>query len=142
MNYAVVDKRNGQVVKFITSDSYETAQLNCDAGCELIPCNAEHMSASGDCFYENGQFHFCSPATDYEEFDYDTRTYVDTRTEDDLIRAAKARRDELLVDSDWTQLPDVPIKLKEKYQEYRQQLRDVPAQPGYPYKIHWPTEPN
>lgn len=48
-----------------------------------------------------------------------------------------------LIRSDWTQLPDAPISGEEKslWTEYRQQLRDLPAQEGFPWYIHWPVAP-
>ena len=35
-------------------------------------------------------------------------------------------RNRLLLESDWTQLTDVPETTKSKYKEYRKQLRDLP----------------
>ena len=35
-------------------------------------------------------------------------------------------RNRLLLESDWTQLEDVPVTTKSKYKEYRQELRDLP----------------
>ena len=35
-------------------------------------------------------------------------------------------RNRLLLESDWTQLEDVPVTTKNKYKEYRQELRDLP----------------
>jgi hypothetical protein len=58
-------------------------------------------------------------------------------------KAAKAReeRDQRLTESDWTQLPDTPEALKATWAPYRQALRDVPAQAGFPDEISWPTSP-
>lgn len=50
-------------------------------------------------------------------------------------------RGRLLMISDWTQLPDVPLATKEAWQTYRQALRDITDQPGYPLDITWPTQP-
>ena len=57
--------------------------------------------------------------------------------------AAEARifRNRLLASSDWTQLPDVPQTLKDAWATYRQALRDVTAQSGFPQNITWPTQP-
>lgn len=52
----------------------------------------------------------------------------------------RARRDALLVQSDWTQLPDVPMPTKTAWAEYRQALRDITQQPD-PHNIIWPTPP-
>lgn len=54
------------------------------------------------------------------------------------------RRDTLLAGSDWTQLADVPLTATKKAQwaTYRQALRDIPSQPGYPGSVTWPTPPS
>ena len=54
---------------------------------------------------------------------------------------ARAARAELLAASDWTQLPDVPLATKQAWADYRQALRDITGQPGYPLEITWPTPP-
>jgi len=53
----------------------------------------------------------------------------------------RTKRGELLLSSDWTQLPDVPEATKLKYQSYRQQLRDITLQENYPVDVVWPTIP-
>lgn len=57
--------------------------------------------------------------------------------------AARAQRDKLLEDTDWTQVLDAPIdtETREAYRVYRQALRDVPQQDGFPDTIIWPTRP-
>lgn len=57
------------------------------------------------------------------------------------IKEIKAERDGLLAQSDWTQLPDVPDTTKVKWANYRQKLRDVPTQKGFPDNIVWPIKP-
>lgn len=54
---------------------------------------------------------------------------------------AKDLRRGLLVGSDWTQLPDIPQATKDLWAPYRQALRDITDQEGYPYDITWPTPP-
>lgn len=53
----------------------------------------------------------------------------------------RRQRDVLLAKSDWTQLPDVPVAAKEAWATYRQQLRDITTQSGYPATVVWPTPP-
>jgi len=48
-------------------------------------------------------------------------------------------RDLLLAKSDWTQLPDVPQAIKDKWVTHRKALRDVPQQAGFPFNVVWPT---
>ena len=58
-----------------------------------------------------------------------------------LATMARDKRDALLAASDWTQLPDVPAETAEAWRPYRQALRDVPAQAGFPTSIDWPVSP-
>lgn len=66
--------------------------------------------------------------------------YVPPSTEE-LASMARYRRDMLLFASDWTQAADVPQLIKDKWATYRQALRDVPQQAGFPQQIQWPTPP-
>lgn len=60
-----------------------------------------------------------------------------------LGKQAKENRDKLLYESDWTQLPNGPLTTQQQqsWVVYRQQLRDITSQSGYPFKIIWPTPP-
>lgn len=53
---------------------------------------------------------------------------------------AREQRDLLLQQSDWTQVPDAPVNAA-SWATYRQALRDVPSQSGFPDNITWPTKP-
>ena len=56
--------------------------------------------------------------------------------------AAKIRteRDAKLTESDWTQVADAPVD-QAAWATYRQALRDIPDQAGFPNNINWLTEP-
>jgi hypothetical protein len=59
-------------------------------------------------------------------------------------RQARATRNTLLSGSDWTQLGDARAAIKtsaDAWAKYRQALRDVPQQPGFPLDIEWPVVP-
>ena len=58
-----------------------------------------------------------------------------------LSAAVRRERDRRLAESDWTQLPDVPQPTKDSWAAYRQALRNVPQQAGFPQSIDWPTPP-
>lgn len=53
----------------------------------------------------------------------------------------RAERNAKLAATDWTQAADVPQAVKDNYVSYRQALRDVPNQSGFPNEITWPDEP-
>ena len=54
--------------------------------------------------------------------------------------AVRRMRSQLLSDCDWTQLPDAPVDV-EAWRTYRQKLRDVTKQEGFPFSIDWPSSP-
>jgi len=54
--------------------------------------------------------------------------------------AMRQQRTEKLKDSDWTQLADSPVD-KTAWAAYRQALRDITAQAGFPWTIDWPEQP-
>ena len=51
----------------------------------------------------------------------------------------RAERDTLLAATDWTALSDVTMS--PEMAAYRQALRDVTAQPGFPDTVTWPAKP-
>lgn len=57
-------------------------------------------------------------------------------------KAAKIRdqRNKLLAACDWTQLADSTAE-KPAWATYRQALRDIPDQEGFPSSVTWPTVP-
>jgi hypothetical protein len=60
---------------------------------------------------------------------------------DELEASARYKRDELLKNSDWTQNADISQATKDMWAPYRQALRDVPQQSGFPSNIGWPAAP-
>lgn len=61
----------------------------------------------------------------------------------DLAARLREERNQLLLAVDFTQLDDVPISsaLRTSFATYRQALRDVPQQSGFPTSVTWPTAP-
>jgi len=64
------------------------------------------------------------------------------KTAKDVEQAKSIRnsRTVMLKDSDWTQLADSTVD-KEAWATYRQALRDITAQAGFPWTITWPDAP-
>lgn len=54
--------------------------------------------------------------------------------------AIRIERNSRLAATDWTQLPDSPVDAS-AWTVYRQALRDITAQDGFPWTVTWPTEP-
>lgn len=55
-------------------------------------------------------------------------------------KSVRDQRNTLLSNSDWTQVADAPVD-KQAWVTYRQALRDITVQAGFPWEIEWPTQP-
>lgn len=57
----------------------------------------------------------------------------------------RSRRNRLLQESDWTDTASAPARLGstlyDQWQTYRQALRDITSQPGFPFEVVWPAPP-
>jgi len=61
------------------------------------------------------------------------------RLDADAADSVRAERETKLKESDWMALSDVTMTAE--WSTYRQALRDVPEQAGFPHTVTWPTEP-
>lgn len=55
-------------------------------------------------------------------------------------KSVREQRNQKLKDTDWTQVTDAPVD-QAAWAAYRQALRDVPSQQGFPWDVQWPTQP-
>jgi hypothetical protein len=60
------------------------------------------------------------------------------------LKELRQERNRLLVECDWTQLPNVPLPGAKKYEweTYRQALRDITQTTEDPRNPVWPTQPS
>lgn len=77
---------------------------------------------------------FSTPATPEE---------IAERT-DNQANAVRSERNQKLANCDWTQLTDSPLNVEAKaaWAFYRENLRMIPEQQGFPWDLQWPPEPN
>lgn len=64
-------------------------------------------------------------------------------TDEELARRVRDERDRKLEETDWYVTPDYPAdpKTLELVKSYRQALRDITLQSGFPRDVKWPVEP-
>lgn len=81
------------------------------------------------------------PFTEEEQAAIDAKEAAWAAGADDRAAAeVRTERDAKLAETDWTQVADAPIS-QEDWAIYRQALRDIPSQEGFPNEVTWPTEP-
>lgn len=63
--------------------------------------------------------------------------------EESVAEEVRSVRNKLLEEIDWTQTIDAPISAKSRsvLRTYRQKLRDITEQDGFPYEVEWPVKP-
>ena len=68
---------------------------------------------------------------------------AEDKPQDEVEQHVRSVRSELLILSDWTQMPDSPLddSTKASWATYRTGLRDISTQAGFPTNITWPTAP-
>jgi len=70
-----------------------------------------------------------------------TQTWkVEKLPEEHAAANVRAERDRLLMRCDWTQVVDATVD-KAAWLVYRQALRDITAQDGFPWEVTWPEKP-
>ena len=60
--------------------------------------------------------------------------------DEEQAKSVRTTRNDKLKDCDWTQVADSPVD-KDLWATYRQELRDVTVQTGFPWNVVWPTQP-
>jgi hypothetical protein len=66
-----------------------------------------------------------------------------TQNEEFLAKSRRSWRDFLLAESDWRIIKDLEItgSINQEWARYRQALRDIPSQSGFPLNVIWPEKP-
>ena len=82
--------------------------------------------------------------TKEEREDVKTDEQLVVKTDEQLVAEVRRQRDALLRESDFYVMPDYPatedglVAVK----AYRQALRDIPEQSGFPRNVQWPSLPS
>lgn len=65
------------------------------------------------------------------------------KSDSEYAAEARAKRNSLIAETDYLVMPDYPLPedRKQAVLAYRQALRDVPEQAGFPRQIDWPEKP-
>lgn len=95
--------------------------------------------------YKNGEWIMRPPQPNiHYDWDNATESWVLSPR---LMEEVRAKRNKLLLGSDWTQMPDAPLSdaAKAQWADYRQALRDLPQNVGEITslgEVVWPIPPN
>lgn len=61
----------------------------------------------------------------------------------EAAKGVRTTRDKLIAETDWIVIKNLELNqnVPGVWEVYRQNLRDVPAQAGFPHNVTWPTKP-
>lgn len=127
----------------------EDVALNTPAGCGVVAGVSDWQSQKVD--LDTGRlvdFQPPPPADDAMrtwEWHWVARRWVPVETDLAVAMRVRAERDLRLAASDWTDTASAPARLGGEvyaaWQAYRQALRDVTEQSGFPRAVVWPVKP-
>lgn len=151
INFILYDAASGEIKKSGACQN-EDFELQAEAGFVLM----EGVGNNRTNYIKNGAIQtytveqrqsksqFMPP---YMVWSNDTFDWVDTRNDAKKLEQQKItvdkQRNYLLANSDWIVIraTDQGVPIPEDWRVYRQALRDIDKQPGYPWNVVWPTPP-
>lgn len=135
MIYTIYVSATGEISRTVQTDDIDSQ----------IQSGESYLEGSIDAsvyYIENGAA-VAIPAkpNQYSVFDFTTKQWV--QQENLAIADVLPKRQRLLYSSDWTQIPNNPLTSEKQaaWATYRQELRDIPSQSGYPFNVIFPTPP-
>ncbi len=138
MNFTIYNISTGEIIQSGQCPDNDYLLQQIPENCSIIDLPSD---PSNQYIQNNQVFDKLNKPNDFSVFDYVLKQWVPNS--DLAENFVKTNRNKLLYQSDWTQLPNSPLTT-EKQQEwavYRQQLRDITSQSGYPFNVVWPTQP-
>ena len=138
IDYAIYNEQ-GEFVSKGQAEAFDESALQTGYGIHygLVFPDKEYIDVDTEVVRQKGP-----QPTENHKFDYTTKTWI----LDPVYAANQAlnQRQQLLQQSDWTDTVSAQQRLGSMYsqwQTYRQALRDITLQAGYPTTIVWPTQP-
>lgn len=149
--YLKYNKATGQVVTIYTFTPHYDAPIDeqvqylldlndTESYIEAPPDKVYNARGTYKVNYSSGVIEDLTPLCPGPEYYYDfVETKWSIRTEV-LIEKINRDRNKLLADTDWivAKYTELGQPIPENYRVYRQALRDITLQPGYPENIVWP----
>lgn len=102
---------------------------------EYPPEAAVFCNSRGDCYIDE-----IEPQNGVRRFQI---VAVPEPTDDEVAAQVRGERDAKIAATDFLAMPDYPLSEEDRavVTAYRQALRDVPAQEGFPREVVWPEAP-
>lgn len=137
------------------------ANFEKDGGPRLTHKSVDYNRTIGSCWIDGEAFQEL-PNTEFEAILDNAQTYIDAKerrerveqereeaervanmTDEEVASQVRAERNMKIAETDYYLMPDYPSNPQnlEELKVYRQVLRDVPKQKGFPRDVRWPDVP-
>jgi len=126
----IIPSEGYAVILGVSADNSKYYVLNGNLVEYTLQQRESKVNRKRNCHWSNTSFSWVTDFSELELYNFQ-------------CNSVKTNRDTLLSDSDWViiKATDTGTPIPTAWQEYRQQLRDVTTQLGYPFNIVWPTKP-
>lgn len=148
---SIVSNRDGTVDVTINGEAeLEIPTTNIDSNIHAVQWYGDKGVGEVEYMDHNEEIDDFTP---FEAILTDCKKEVDRRHDEDIQRALdmepseeekdRMDRDDLLFESDWVSIKysDLGQPMPQEWAEYRQALRDITLQDGFPGNVEWPEEP-
>lgn len=156
MHFVKINKNDNTIIYPYTLDTFKDEHKNVSLPESLSNRFLEQWDVYPVYMKDKPEFdhitQFISPEENPELIDGEWKLgwIVRSKTEDQIANDTDQRkkevrrtRDKLLADTDWVSIRSIDINtpVDPEWAAYRQALRDVTAQEGFPWNVEWPTDP-
>ena len=150
-NYVIYDIASGNILSLYGGED-EDAALQCKDGQSYLESDglgSSHYVSEGTLIaytdeQKNAKEQFKGAGWEWSNATMSWQVTDAAMANEFALIMLRIKRDELLAQSDYTQMPDVPLSNKDLWDNYRQQLRDLPethANITSLDEVTWPTPP-
>jgi hypothetical protein len=91
----------------------------------------------------NTDTHYLKQSDFYQvDGNWQVHYYPEPLPEAQVAETMRQKRNEYLAESDWIVAKSYEVQnpVPQEWVDYRQQLRDIPQQEGFPYDVNWPQK--
>lgn len=164
MQELVLINMNEVIIQSGERQNYTDTRANFekDGGPRLTHKSVDYNRTIGSCWLDGEAFQEF-PNTEFEAILDNAQTYIDAKerrerveqereeaervanmTDEEVASQVRAERDMKIAETDYLAMPDYPLSDEDKatVMAYRQALRDIPSQEGFPRKVVWPEVPS
>lgn len=142
--YSIFDKKTGLFTGTkITTSSTDLLKDNIPEDCDVMIGEYDPLQHKVDVNRKKViEYQPPAPGPNHN-WDQVTKRWVYVKQQSDYEAEVRMIRDQMIQRTDWvvTRATEQSVPLAKEWKDYRQALRDIPAQPGFPFKVAWPVPP-